>query len=120
MKRHIIVLALAALALLSLVVSSAERSKEVEFTLVRVDRSDPKNPFGLFTFRQTVRRSLPVYGFDQAVNGQFHPRFIEYQIQTNGGWRSLPIFYCGTGAQTYSLCSGQTYTLKVGMFAFTN
>src|SRR5688500_2192921 len=102
MKRYITVLALAALTLLALVVSSGERSK-VEFTLLRGDRSDPKNPFGLFTFRQTVRRSLPVYGFDQAINGQFHPRFIKYQVQTNGGWRSLPIYYCGTGAQTYSL-----------------
>jgi hypothetical protein len=119
MKRNFAALALAAVALLPLLTLSAERSK-VEFTLLRVDRTDPENPIGFFTFRQTTRHSLPVYGFEEPTNGRFHPRFVEYQFQTNGAWRSLPICYCGTGAQSYSLRSGHTYRLKVELFAFTN
>ena len=118
MKRNITTLALVALVLLPLLAVSGERSK-IKFTLLKLDATDPKSPVGVFSFRQIAMLWLDVHGWDTPTNGHFGPRFIEFQVQTNGGWRSLWLDHCGAGAQTYPLRSGRTYTFNVPL-PFTN
>lgn len=119
MKRYMSALAFAVIAVLPLLAVSGE-SRKIKFALLEVDRTDPKLPVGVFSFRQTAMLSLAVYGWDKPTNGHFRPLFVEFQLQTNGGWRNLWLRHplCSPG-RSYPLRSVRTYTFHVPL-PFTN
>jgi len=119
MKRAPRVFAISALALGLLAVVLA-LTAHADIKLVRVDHGGPQGPVGIFSLLHSRPGPLYIHGSRPPIGGNFDPRFIEYQVWSNGAWRSLPIYYCGTGAQTYRLWPHRTYTAIIPLFPLTN
>src|SRR5262245_12954678 len=116
MKHPVFILTLALLMFAPFPAPSVQ-SRNIDFSLVGIDRTEPGKPFGLFTFRHTIARTLRVHSFGPPKDDVFLPWYVQYQVQTNGQWRTalgLDSYSC-VMIGSHPLSSRQTYTFKIAL-----
>ena len=118
MKRRVLFGLLVGLLACSLLVLAL--TARVEIKLLRVEHRNPHGLVGTFALRHSRLVPLCIYGFDPPSGGLFQPRFVRYQVRSNGEWHDVPVGYCATGLEAYRLWPRRTYTLTVPLVRLIN
>jgi hypothetical protein len=73
---------------------------------------------GHFKFRWDGDQPVKLWGFGFQDDGSFRVRFETFSEFTQGVWTEIPVGYCGTGAEMFTLKPRQEYTLLIPLWPF--
>lgn len=98
----------------------AQSKSSDSFRLLSVERNpkEPGWPIGIFSFTNRTNHEQQVYAFDSPSDGEFHARFVKFQVMSGKKWEKYFVGYCGTGAQLFILEPGKTYKIRAELFPF--
>ncbi len=89
-----------------------------ELILKRVERDENHGRMGFFHFRWEGNEPIRLWGFGVKPDGAFRVRFENFSKMSQGEWREMKVFYCGTGAEQFFLDPETDYVLRVPLWAF--
>ena len=88
----------------------------LEFVSALPDKNHWK--MGQFRFKWNGNKPIKLWGFGFQKDGSFRVRFEGFSRFTNDEWKEVPVGYCGTGAEMFTLQPDRDYTLLIPLWLF--
>lgn len=73
---------------------------------------------GYFKFRWNGAKAIRLWGFGFEKDGSLRVRFEGFPKMVDGRWEEVPVGYCGTGAEMYTLEPDKDYVLQVPLWPY--
>lgn len=84
-----------------------------EFKFIKAEADEDHWQMGQFKFRWNGQNSIRLWGFGFEKDGSFRVRFENFSKMTGGKWQEVPVGYCGTDKEMFTLEANKDYVLRI-------
>lgn len=89
-----------------------------EFKFIKAEADKDHWQMGHFKFRWNGQKSIRLWGIGFEKDGSFRVRFENFSNLTGGKWQEVPVGYCGTGSEMFSIEPNKDYVLKIPLWPY--
>ena len=89
-----------------------------DFKFIRAEANKNHWKMGYFKFRWNGQKAIRLWGFGFEKDGSLRVRFESFSKMTNGKWQEVPVGYCGTGKEMFTLEPNKDYVLQIPLWPY--
>ncbi len=90
------------------------------FEFIKAESDKNHWQMGYFKFRWEGEKAVRLWGFGFEESGSFRVRFENFSKMINGKWQEVPVGYCGTGMEWFTLEPNKDYVLLIPLWPYQN